>query len=245
MSTILLFRDVAAHENGLLLNTSFDAASGQNFGIQGNYSEILDRLASSLDSPMKFLQDGIYSKQKYSPNGCQINSDCLPHHTEPESIRKFSSDRKILMSSSNETLYETPSDNGIELSSDNSNESNHMIQNSDYKTMKHLRSFISDPSQKGQFVCPVDGCGKVFTRKANGRAHIETHNPHRARPYACSKCFKSYLRSIDLLRHIDTTHDRIQKHLCPDCGRRFTRKEGLKKHKKRGICAFSNFSSRW
>jgi transcription elongation factor Elf1 len=264
MSSIFLSQDIAEPENGSdsndlmilpnpykhiicgeysldggLLNTSLDAVSGQNSGIQGNYSEILDRLASSLDSPIKFLQDGIYSKQKYSAITTQIDSNYLPHHTEPDSTRTCSSHKQILMSSSSETLFETPRDNLIELNSDN-----HKIQNSNCKSIKQLKPYISDPSQKVRFLCPIDGCGKVFTRKANGRAHIETHNPNRARPFTCPKCFKSYLRSIDLIRHIDTTHNQTQKHLCSDCGRRFTRKEGLKKHQERGICLFSNFSSK-
>jgi hypothetical protein len=219
------------YSEDILRNTSLDAV--QNSGIQGNYSEILDQLASSLDSPTKFQQEGMYSKQKYSTAG-QISSSSSLNHAD--STNGYN---QILMSSSNETLFETPKDKSIELKSDTYSNLNHLIHNFNYE--KVFRSDASDPAKKPCFVCPVDGCGKVFNRKANLRAHKDTHNPNRARPFACLTCSKSYLRSIDLMRHIETTHNKTQKHICIDCGKSFTRKEGLRKHQERGICPFSPF----
>jgi hypothetical protein len=98
-----------------------------------------------------------------------------------------------------------------------------------------IPSSSSDPRET-KFACPIPGCGKVFTRKANRRAHMSTHNPDRSRPFACSLCPKAYLRSVDLIRHQETIHEKSKKHTCTGCNRYFTRKEGLKKHLEKAGC---------
>lgn len=217
-------------EGAAAFNTSLDTLGTLQISMQGNYSEILDRLASSLDSPSTFPQD-------YSPSADHHHSSYLNHHSE-SAARSNYVHKQILMSSSSETLYETPKDNAIELNSDKSL----IMCHETHPIIKDFASAFQDTNHKSKYVCPMEGCGKVFTRKANRRAHIETHNPNRARPFSCPKCSKSYLRSIDLIRHIDTTHEKTQKHFCNHCSRTFTRKEGLKKHQERGICSFSNIA---
>lgn len=102
-----------------------------------------------------------------------------------------------------------------------------------------IPSSSSDPRET-KFACPIPGCGKIFTRKANRRAHMSTHNPDRSRPYVCSLCPKAYLRSVDLIRHQETIHEKSKKHTCTGCNRYFTRKEGLKKHLEKAGCVAQN-----
>ncbi|KAH9028219.1 hypothetical protein EDB85DRAFT_1971448 [Lactarius pseudohatsudake] len=64
---------------------------------------------------------------------------------------------------------------------------------------------------KEEYTCPE--CGRVLTsgRKSNLKSHIDTHNPHRKRPFVCphSDCSHRFVRSNDLKRHIPT-HMRSQ-----------------------------------
>jgi uncharacterized Zn-finger protein len=128
-------------------------------------------------------------------------------------------------------LYEIPNDGSSELISDSPNDFMHNY------GFQMIKTEISEQSLKVKYFCPVLGCNKEFTRKANRRAHMEIHKPNRPRPFVCMKCPKAYLRSIDLVRHIETSHEKAQRHLCTECGRLFTRKEGLKKHSEKGSCS--------
>lgn len=210
-----------------IYNQSIDQTVNQQISMHVNYSEILDQLASSLDSPTKFKEFGRGTDHSHS--------SYLPHQNESKLENSTNDHKQILMSSSTDTLYESPK----ELL--NTQKKADIYSDSDNTFFKcSIYGLQSTDSNNTKYVCPIDGCGKVFTRKANRRAHIETHNPHRARPFSCKVCSKSYLRSIDLMRHMETTHDKTQKHLCDFCGRTFTRKEGLKKHQNRGVCSFIN-----
>ena len=241
------FKSILCEEQGYNEFSTFnssDQSLGQSVSIQGHYSEVLDRLASSLDSPSDFSTE-IFLSRGISENARhglfhQLNS----YDTTPISFRATFR-QKSIMSCSNETLFEHPSDDSIKyaaieakyihsISSIKKNPNYNILEtfNSPFPGVKKDKCI----NTKEKFVCPVNSCNKEFTRKANCRAHMETHNPHRHRPFICSKCCKSYLRSIDLMRHIETSHEMTQKHCCKDCGRTFTRKEGLKKHKERANC---------
>lgn len=87
--------------------------------------------------------------------------------------------------------------------------------------------------KKGPFVCPLNGCDKAFKRKDNLKCHLKVHNPNRERPFACSDCDETYLRRVDLKRHIETVHEQATRHPCSKCNRTFTRKEGLYQHMRR------------
>ena len=52
-----------------------------------------------------------------------------------------------------------------------------------------------------RYLCPI--CGKGFGRTFNYNTHLETHDPHRERPYQCvySHCRKKFYRPTDLKRH--------------------------------------------
>ncbi len=90
-------------------------------------------------------------------------------------------------------------------------------------------------SSKGPFICPYSDCLKEFKRKDNLKCHIRTHNPNRYRPFGCHRCDKSYLRHIDLERHITTVHELKRNFVCDVCQKWFTRREGLLQHSKRHL----------
>ncbi|KAI0388227.1 hypothetical protein F5Y17DRAFT_463918 [Xylariaceae sp. FL0594] len=52
-------------------------------------------------------------------------------------------------------------------------------------------------------LCDVEGCGKLFRRSGNCKAHMETHNKKREYPFACTygDCTKMFVRKTDLKRH--------------------------------------------
>ncbi|KAI9437240.1 hypothetical protein H4582DRAFT_336044 [Lactarius indigo] len=57
-----------------------------------------------------------------------------------------------------------------------------------------------------EHTCP--DCSRVFDRKSNLNSHKETHNPNRKRPYVCpeSGCGKTFIRSNDRKRHVQSQH---------------------------------------
>lgn len=66
------------------------------------------------------------------------------------------------------------------------------------------RELSKDPKRKYQ--CPT--CPRAFARAFNLKTHIQTHDPNRAKPYAChhKTCGRSFSRKHDLTRHLVSIH---------------------------------------
>lgn len=89
----------------------------------------------------------------------------------------------------------------------------------------------SASQQEGSFRCEVEGCGKLFTRSYNYKAHLETHDERREYPFHChvDGCDKKFARKTDLQRHHQSVHMKERNHGCAFCGRFFARKDTLRR----------------
>ena len=91
------------------------------------------------------------------------------------------------------------------------------------------RPRIITTREDGNYECTVEGCGKLFNRSYNYRAHIETHDSERFLPFICELpgCMKRFRRKTDLQRHHQSVHIKQKNHQCEYCGRFFSRKDSL------------------
>ena len=85
--------------------------------------------------------------------------------------------------------------------------------------------------EEANFQCEVKGCGKLFSRSYNFKAHMETHDEKREYPFPCTvnDCNKKFVRKTDLQRHHQSVHMKERNHKCDYCGRLFARKDTLRR----------------
>jgi hypothetical protein len=85
--------------------------------------------------------------------------------------------------------------------------------------------------EDANFQCTVKGCGKLFGRSYNFKAHMETHDVSREYPFPCptKDCTKKFVRKTDLQRHHQSVHMKQRNHRCDFCSRYFARKDTLRR----------------
>jgi uncharacterized Zn-finger protein len=85
--------------------------------------------------------------------------------------------------------------------------------------------------EEANFQCEVKGCGKLFSRSYNFKAHMETHDEKRDYPFPCpvNECNKKFVRKTDLQRHHQSVHMKERNHKCDYCSRLFARKDTLRR----------------
>lgn len=85
--------------------------------------------------------------------------------------------------------------------------------------------------EDANFQCNVKGCGKLFGRSYNYKAHMETHDAGREYPFPCliKDCSKKFVRKTDLQRHHQSVHMKQRNHRCDFCSRFFARKDTLRR----------------
>ncbi|KAH6656198.1 hypothetical protein BKA67DRAFT_599532 [Truncatella angustata] len=90
--------------------------------------------------------------------------------------------------------------------------------------------------EEANYQCEVKGCGKLFSRSYNYKAHLETHDENREYPFPCAAigCSKRFVRKTDLQRHHQSVHMKEKNHRCDYCSRMFARKDTLRRHMEDG-----------
>lgn len=98
------------------------------------------------------------------------------------------------------------------------------------RTQKKTRKLTT--KEEANFQCEVKGCGKLFSRSYNFKAHMETHADNREYPFPCTvpDCNKKFVRKTDLQRHHQSVHMKEKNHRCDFCGRMFARKDTLRRY---------------
>lgn len=99
--------------------------------------------------------------------------------------------------------------------------------------------------EDANFQCDVRGCGKLFSRSYNYKAHLETHSDTREYPFPCnvSGCTKKFVRKTDLQRHYISVHEKSKDFECAFCSRLFARKDTLRRYEINVNCQFQALTS--
>jgi hypothetical protein len=83
--------------------------------------------------------------------------------------------------------------------------------------------------EDANFQCHVEGCGTLFSRSYDFKAHLEMHDETHEHPFPCGvkDCDKKFDRQTDLERH-QTVH-KVQRNRCEHCSQAFAKEETLKR----------------
>ncbi|EQC42759.1 hypothetical protein SDRG_00482 [Saprolegnia diclina VS20] len=79
-----------------------------------------------------------------------------------------------------------------------------------------------------KFVCPVQGCGRIFCSSSNLGRHVKAHSG--LKPFACCKCSKRFGRAFTLARH-EITHTGQKPYHCEICNKGFNTSGNLCRHR--------------
>lgn len=79
------------------------------------------------------------------------------------------------------------------------------------------------------YICPMDGCNKVFKEKGSVHRHFVTHIGMR---FNCDKCKASYTQKHALMLH-QKIHANPDAYQCRGCGTNYTTQNGLRLHRQR------------
>lgn len=94
-------------------------------------------------------------------------------------------------------------------------------------------------SENGGYVCPMDGCNKIFKEKGSVHRHFVTHIGMR---FNCDKCKASYTQKHALMLH-QKIHANPDAYQCRGCGTNYTTQNGLRLHRQRNPACLEHNNS--
>ena len=121
---------------------------------------------------------------------------------------------------------------------------------------KHTKRVHSEKPEKVKKSRDCSDCGKTFLRKDKFDNHVRVHHKNEAPLETCKDCDHKFTKSADLVRHVNTVHDRIKKvtskagfgtfvrnekvkvpkqFLCSECSKTFNSSANLKRHMSSGL----------
>lgn len=89
------------------------------------------------------------------------------------------------------------------------------------------------------YVCPMDGCNKIFKEKGSVHRHFVTHIGMR---FNCDKCKASYTQKHALMLH-QKIHANPDAYQCRGCGTNYTTQNGLRLHRQRNPACMEHNTS--
>lgn len=95
---------------------------------------------------------------------------------------------------------------------------------------------MTDPSTPAPHTCPT--CSKTYTTLSGLNRHRTVHTPP---SITCTTCGLQFRRGYELQRHMATHDPERWKHWCDGCGRRYSRRDVMMRHRRR--CAM--FVGQW
>lgn len=106
----------------------------------------------------------------------------------------------------------------------------------------HVNQMGEDGKMIKNYVCQIEGCGRIFPRKTAIESHIQTHLEDK--PFVCPvlNCNAAFVRQHDLRRH-EHIHSGNKPFRC-ECNKGFARGDALMRHRQRGICIGSTIPRR-
>ena len=93
----------------------------------------------------------------------------------------------------------------------------------------------SQLGRHGHFVCDHPGCGISRDCLSKLNHHRRKHIPMEDRPIVCLLCpggRKRFLHQKDLNKHLRSLRHAVRQFECPDCQKRFTRDDLVRRHRK-------------
>ncbi len=96
------------------------------------------------------------------------------------------------------------------------------------KKERKVRKDKVDQSDPATRTCPVEGCGKVYSRRRRMLLHYEdVHSGRKA--HQCNECGKTFSSKESWQRH---SHDTSRPFLCPTCGKTFRTQRDRQRHER-------------
>ncbi|EGT31418.1 hypothetical protein CAEBREN_11039 [Caenorhabditis brenneri] len=89
------------------------------------------------------------------------------------------------------------------------------------------------------YVCPMEGCNKIFKEKGSVHRHFVTHIGMR---FNCDKCKASYTQKHALMLH-QKIHANPDAYQCRGCGTNYTTQNGLRLHRQRNPACMEQSNS--